>query len=127
MAQNETHVALIILTTQMWRGGGLLVEKAFSSQNLCSWAFGANIRSYTKQRARHGSPFLHPPPPPSAGVHVTPPPPSQSNFQVALPKPHPHQHPHNRAPQNHLYPPPPPCDNNGQKHLIGRNQSLLLH
>ena len=83
MAQNDTHVALIILTTQMWGGGGgLLVEKTFSGQNLCSCAFGANIRSYTKQRARHGTPFLQPPPPPSAGVHVTPP--QKSNFQVAL-------------------------------------------
>ena len=85
MAQNDTHVALIILTTQMW-GGGLLVEKTFSGQILCSCAFGANIRSYTKQRARHGTPFLQPPPPPpSEGVHVTPPPPPppQSNFQVA--------------------------------------------
>ena len=50
MAQNDTHVALIILTTQMW-GGKLLVEKTFSGQNLCFCAFGANIRSYTKQRA----------------------------------------------------------------------------
>ena len=82
MVQNDTHVALIILTTQMWGGGGLLVEKTFSGQILSSCAFGANIRSYTKQRARHGTPFLQPPPlPPSAGVHVTPPP--QSNFQVA--------------------------------------------
>ena len=48
------------------------MEKTFSGQNLCSCAFGANIHSYTKQRARHGSPFLQPPPPPSAGVHVTP-------------------------------------------------------
>ena len=73
MAQNDTHVTLIILTTQIW-GGRLLVEKTFSGQILCSCAFSANIRSYTKQRARHGTPFLQPPPPPSAGVHVTPPP-----------------------------------------------------
>ena len=73
MAQNDTHVALIILTTQMWGGGGLLVEKTFSGQILCSCAFGANIRSYTKQRVRHRTPFPHPPPPPSAGVHVSPP------------------------------------------------------
>ena len=52
------------------------MEKTFSGQILCSCAFGANVRSYTKQRARHGTPFLQPPPPPpSAGVHVTPPPP----------------------------------------------------
>ena len=44
MAQNDTHVALIILTTQMW-GGKLLVEKTFSGQNLCFCTFGANIRS----------------------------------------------------------------------------------
>ena len=64
MAQNDTHVALIILTTQMWGGGGgeILVEKTFSGQNLCSCASGTNIRSYTKQRARHGTPFLQPPP-----------------------------------------------------------------
>ena len=85
VAQNDTHVALIILTTQMWGGGELLVEKTFWGQNLCSCAFGANIRSYTKQRARHGTPFLQPPPPPSEGVHVTPPPPPpQNNFQVAM-------------------------------------------
>ena len=67
MAQNDTHVALIILTTQMWGGGGggrgIIGGKKFSGQNLCSCAFGANIRSYTKQRARHGTPFLQPPPP----------------------------------------------------------------
>ena len=75
MAQNDTHVALIILTTQMWGGGGggLLVEKTFSGQNLCSCAFGANIRSYTKQKARHGTPFLQPPP--SFGGRPCPPPP----------------------------------------------------
>ena len=76
MAQNDTHVALIILTTQMW-GGKLLVEKTFSGQILCSCAFGANIRSYTKQRARHGTPFLQPPPPPPScgGRPCQPPPP----------------------------------------------------
>ena len=53
------------------------MDKTFSGQNLCSCAFGANIRSYTKQRAQHGTPFVQPPPPPSAGVHVTPPPPTR--------------------------------------------------
>ena len=47
---------------------------------LFSCAFGANIHSYTKQRARHGTPFLQPPHPPSAGVHVTPPPPPAEQF-----------------------------------------------
>ena len=82
MAQNDTHVELIILTTQMW-GGKLLVEKTFSGQNLCSCAFGANIRSYTKQRARHGTPFLQPPPLLRRASMSPPPPPPQSNFQVA--------------------------------------------
>ena len=58
-------------------GGGLLVEKTFSGQHLCSCAFGANIRSYTEQKARHGTPFLQPPPPPSAGVHGTHTPPAE--------------------------------------------------
>ena len=75
MAQNDTHVALIILTTQMWGGGGLLVEKTFSGQILCSCAFGANIRFYTKQRARHGTPFLQPPPPLLRRASMSPPPP----------------------------------------------------
>ena len=62
MAQNDTHVALIILTTQMWGGGGLLVERTCSGQILCLCAFGANIRSYTKQKAQHETPILQPPP-----------------------------------------------------------------
>ena len=86
MAQNDTHVALIILTTQMCVGEVLLVEKTFSGQILCACAFGANIRSYTKQRARHGTPFLQPPPSllRRASMSPPPPPPPQSNFQVAL-------------------------------------------
>ena len=74
VAQNDTRVALIILTTQMWGGGGLLVENTFSGQILCSCAFGANIRSYTKQKARHGTPFLQPPPLSFDGRPCHPPP-----------------------------------------------------
>ena len=89
MAQNDTHVALIILTTQMWGGGGnYWWKKLFRAKILCSCAFRANIRSYTKQRARHGTPFPHPPP--SCGgrpCQPPPPPPPQSNFQVALYQP----------------------------------------
>ena len=81
MAQNDTHVALIILTTQMWGGGGnYWWKKLFRAKILCSCAFGANIRSYTKQRARHGTPFLQPPLLQRASMS---PPPPQSNFQVA--------------------------------------------
>ena len=60
------------------------MEKTFLGQILCSCAFGANIRSYIKQRARHGTPFLQPPPPPSAGVHVTPPPPRRAIFRLPI-------------------------------------------
>ena len=76
VAQNDTHVALIILTTQMWGGGGeLLVEKTFSGQNSCSCAFGANS-VLTQNKGPDTEPlFSNTPPPPSAGVHVTPPPP----------------------------------------------------
>ena len=78
MAQNDIHVALIILTTQMWGGGGgLLVEKTFLGQILCSCAFGANNRSYTKQRARHGTPFFQPPPLLQRASMPPPPPPAE--------------------------------------------------
>ena len=80
MAQNDPHVALIILTTHMWRK--LFREKNFPGQILCSGAFGGNIRPYTKQRAWHGSPFLEPPPPSFAGrpCHPPPPPPRKAIF-----------------------------------------------
>ena len=57
---SKKHVTLIILITHMW--GNFCREKTFLGQNLCSGAFGGNIRRYTKQRGRHGSPFLEPPP-----------------------------------------------------------------
>ena len=59
------------------------MKKNFPGQNLCSGAFGGNNRPYTKQRARHGSPFLEPPPPSFAGRPCHPPPP-QSNFRAAM-------------------------------------------
>ena len=83
MAQNDTHIALIILTTQMWGGGKLLVEKTFSGQILCSCAFGTNIRSYTKQRARHGTPFPQPPPL-LRRASMSPPPPPAEQFSGCL-------------------------------------------
>ena len=60
------------------------MEKTFSGQILCSCAFGANIRFYTKQRARHETPFLQPPPLLRRASMSPPPPPPQSNFQVAF-------------------------------------------
>ena len=85
MAQNDTHVALIILTTQMWGGGGKYWSKKLFRAKFCvPMPLGANIRSYTKQRARHGTPFLQPPPLLRRASMSAPPPPPQSNFQVAL-------------------------------------------
>ena len=85
MAQNDTYVALIILTTQMWGGGGeLLVEKTFSGQNFVFLCLRRQHPFLLKTKGPTRNPISPtPPPPPSAGVHVTPPPP-QSNLQVAL-------------------------------------------
>ena len=84
MAQNDTHVALIILTTQMW-GGGIIGGKNF---------FGPQFVLLRLQRQH---PFLHktkgparnpisptPPPLPRRAPPPPPPPPPQSNFQVTL-------------------------------------------
>ena len=59
------------------------MEKTFSGQILCSCAFGANIRSYTKQRARHGTPFLQSPPLlRRASMSPPPPPPRRAIFRL---------------------------------------------
>ena len=66
-ARNDPRVAFV--------GGGGGFGRKKRLPNLCSGAFGANIRSYTKQRARHRSPFLRTPPPPrpAAGIRATAP------------------------------------------------------
>ena len=56
-------------------GGGFFWWKKLSVQNLCSGTFGGNIYPDTKQRARHGSPFLEPPPTLLQWVSMPPPPP----------------------------------------------------
>ena len=80
MAQNDTHVALIILTTQIW-GGGIIGGKNFFGPNfvfLCLWRQHPFLHK-TKGPTRNPiSPTL---PPPSAGVHVTPPPPRRAIFR----------------------------------------------
>ena len=83
MAQNDPHVALIILT---YVGENVFVRKNIPGQNLCSGAFGGDIRPCTKQRARHGSPFLEPPPPPLsfAGRPCHPPPAKQFSGRLIL-------------------------------------------
>ena len=85
MAQNDTHVALIILTTQMW-GGGIIGGKNFFGPNfvfLCLWRQHPFLHK-TKGPTRN--PISPTPPPPSFGGRPChpPPPPPQSNFQVAL-------------------------------------------
>ena len=83
MAQNDTHVALIILTTQMWGGGDYWWKKLFRAK-FCVPAPSAPTSVLTQNKGPDTEPhFSNPPPPPSAGVLVTPPPPL-SNFQVAL-------------------------------------------
>ena len=81
MAQNDTHVALIILNTQMW-GGGIIGGKKFFGPNfvfLCLWRQHLFLHK-TKGPTRKPISPTPPPPPPSAGVHVTPPPPPAEQF-----------------------------------------------
>ena len=84
MAQNDTHVALIILTTQMW-GGKLLVEKTFSGQIFCVPVPLAPTSVLTQNKGPDTEPhFSNPPLPLLRRASMSPlPPPPQSNFQVA--------------------------------------------
>ena len=84
MAQNDTHVALITLTTQMGGGGDYWWKKKFRAK-FCVPAPSAPTSVLTQNKGHDTEPHFSNPPPPSAGVHVPPPPPPpQSNFQVAL-------------------------------------------
>ena len=80
MAQNDTHVALIILTTQMWGGGGIIGGKNFFGPNfvfLCLWRQHPFLHK-TKGPTRN--PISPTPPPPSFGgrpCHPPPPPAEQ--------------------------------------------------
>ena len=77
MAQNDTHVALIILTTQMW-GGEIIGGKKLFRPNFCVPVPSAPTSVLTQNKGADTEPhFSNPPPPPSAGVHVTPPPPAE--------------------------------------------------
>ena len=51
------------------------MKKNFPGQNLCSGAFGGNIRPCTKQRAGTEAHFWNPPPPSFAERRCHPPPP----------------------------------------------------
>ena len=82
MAQNDTHVALIILTTQMW-GGGIIGGKNFFGPKFVFLRLRRQHSFLHRTKGPTRNPISPTPPPPSAGVHVTPHPPPQSNFQVA--------------------------------------------
>ena len=78
MAQHDTNVALIILTTQMW-GGGLLVEKTFSGQNLAPTSvLTQNKGPDTELHFSNPPPLLRrasmsaPPPPPRRAIFRSP-------------------------------------------------------
>ena len=81
MAQNDTHVALIILTTQIW-GGGIIGGKNFFGPNfvfLCLWRQHLFLHK-TKGPTRN--PISPTPPPPSSfgGRPCHPPPPPAEQF-----------------------------------------------
>ena len=84
MAQNDTHVALIILTTQMW-GGGVIGGKKFFGPKFCVPAPSAPTSVLTQNKGPDTEPHFSNPPPPlrRASMSPPPPPPPQSNFQVA--------------------------------------------
>ena len=83
MAQNDTHVALIILTTQIW-GGEIIGGKNFFGPNfvfLCLWRQHPFLH---KTKGPTWNPISPTPPPLLRRASMSPPPPPpQSNFQVA--------------------------------------------
>ena len=72
MAQKDTHVALIILTTQMWGGGGIVGGTSFFGPKFCVPAPLAPTSILTQNKGPDTEPHFSNPPPPSAGIHVTP-------------------------------------------------------
>ena len=130
MAQNDTHVALIILTTQMW-GGKLLVEKTFSGQIfvfLCLWRQHPFLHK-TKGPTRN--PISPTPPPSSFGghpCHPPPPPPAEQFSGCPAPRlcaegaPHVHR---GRASQGQTCCSCPACQSRARQCLpsSGRNTS----
>ena len=75
MAQNDTHVALIILTTQMWGGRGIIGGKNF---------FGPK---FVFLRLRRQHPFLHKPKGPTRNPISPTPPPSSFGGRPCRPPP----------------------------------------
>ena len=71
MAQNDTHIALIILTTQIWGGGGDYWWKKLFRAKICVPAPLAPTSVLTQNKGPDTEPhFSNPPPPPSAGFHA---------------------------------------------------------
>ena len=79
MAQNDTHVVLIILTTQMW-GGKYWWKKLFRAK-ICVPAPSAPTSVLTQNKGPDTEPHFSNPPLLRRGS-MSPPPP-QGNFQVA--------------------------------------------
>ena len=86
MAQNDTHVALISLTTQMWWGGELLVEKTFSGQKFCVPAPSPPTSVLTQNKGPDTEPHFSNPPPllRRASMSAPPPPPPAEQFSGCL-------------------------------------------
>ena len=75
MAQNDPHVALIILTTHMW--GKFFREKNFSGPKFVFGRLWWQHPSLHKTKRPARKPISGTPPPPSPGAHATPPPPAK--------------------------------------------------
>ena len=74
MAQNDTHVALIILTTQMW-GGGIIGGKNFFRAKFCVPVPLAPTSVLTQNKGPDTEPHFSNPPPSFGGRPCHPPPP----------------------------------------------------
>ena len=72
MAQNDTHVALIILTTQMWGGGGDYWWKKLFRAKICVPAPLAPISILTQNKGPDTEPHFSNPPPPSRAIFRSP-------------------------------------------------------
>ena len=83
MAQNDTHVALIILTTQMW-GGGIIGGTNFFGPTFVFLRLWRQHPFLHKTKGPTRNPISPTPPPLLRRASMSPPPPPQSNFQVAM-------------------------------------------
>ena len=75
MAQNDTHIALIILTTQMCGGGGDYWWKIFFRAKICVPAPLAPTSVLTQNKGPDTEPHFSNPPPLLRRASMSPPPP----------------------------------------------------